>query len=137
MTALHHPFVIFWLVKFLIRSATIGFVVVCIYWLIGKMSPGAKAFWIGVFSDEGSPSFSRVASGIAFVACIVWDSLFVYARLHGHEGASLPSWEQFSGQALFIGTPYGFNVAGKAAAKIAQGAAGADCPPVPKGNTNG
>lgn len=123
-----HSYLFFWLIKVLVRSITITFIVALLYFLVSKMSPGAKAFWIGVFSDDGTPSFSRVATGLLILACIVWDSFLVF-----HNG-TLPD---FSGQALLIGTPYGLNVGGKAIAKVAAGPAGAvaqaqadaNCPP--------
>lgn len=136
MTA--HPFVIFWLVKFLVRTGTIALVGVGLYWLASKMSPGAKAFWLGVFSDGGDPSFSRVASILILIACLAWDSLYVYATMHDKaHGIQLPDWEQLSGQALLIGVPYGLNVGGKAVAMLRSPVTAADCPPAPtapKGN---
>jgi hypothetical protein len=58
-------------------------------------------FWKGVFSDNGNPSFSRVATGIALVAVICWITHIV-RHLH-----AMPD---FSGPSLFVGTLYGLNV---------------------------
>jgi hypothetical protein len=74
-------------------------------------------FWIGVFSDDGAPSFSRVASGFIMLACVAWDSILIFHNLHSPTGVyALPD---FSGQCLLIAVPYGLNVTGKAIGKIA------------------
>ncbi|HLZ08810.1 MAG TPA: hypothetical protein VKT80_09505 [Chloroflexota bacterium] len=98
-----------WIARLLTHSASVALILAFLYWLISKMSPGAKAFWLGVFSDEGTPSFSRVATGILVVACVVWDSYLCFVN------HALPD---FSGQALLIGTPYGLNVSAKAVSKL-------------------
>lgn len=129
--ALTQSYLFLWLIKVLVRSATVTAIVAALYFLVSKMSPAAKKFWIEVFSDDGMASFSRVATGVLILACVVWDSFLVF------HNAALPD---FSGQALLIGTPYGLNVGGKAIAKVAAGPAGAvasaaaeaNCPPVQK-----
>lgn len=98
-----------WVTRASVHTAWISLVLAFVYWLISKMSPGAKAFWTGVFSDEGVPSFSRVATGILVIACVVWDS-YIYFVNHAPP--------DFAGQALLIGTPYGLNVGTKAISKI-------------------
>jgi hypothetical protein len=98
-----------WIARLLTHTASVALVLAFLYWLIGRMSPGAKTFWLGVFSDDGVPSFSRVATGILVIACVVWDSYLCFVN------HSLPD---FSGQALLIGTPYGLNVSAKAVSKL-------------------
>ncbi len=62
-----------------------------------------KPFWKGVFSEtDGTPSFSRVATGFIVAFSLGWVTHLVW---HNH---SLPD---FAGLALFIGTLYGANVA--------------------------
>lgn len=62
-----------------------------------------KQFFVGIFSDNGQPSFSRLATGFIVAFSIGWVTHLV---LHNH---ALPD---FAGLALFIGTLYGANVAG-------------------------
>jgi hypothetical protein len=62
-------------------------------------------FWKRVFSDEGEPSLSRVATGVAVLFACVWISIIV-----AHNFA-LPD---FAGVCFFIGTLYGLNVGIKA-----------------------
>lgn len=120
-----HPFLIFWLAKFVIRAGTISAVLVAAYWLVGKMSDGAKTFWISVFSDGGCGSFSRVGSGLIIIACLAWDSFFVYVK---HD---LPDSNALWAQALLIGVPYGLNVSGNAIRSVAgKEPAAPDCPPI-------
>jgi hypothetical protein len=59
-------------------------------------------FWKGVFTDGGSPSFSRVASGVALAFVCGWVTAIVY-RTH-----AIP---ELNGVCLFIGTLYGTNSA--------------------------
>lgn len=59
-------------------------------------------FLAGVFSDNGSPSFSRVASGLALAFACGWVTSVVRVT------HALPD---FAGIALFIGTLYGINTA--------------------------
>ena len=62
---------------------------------------GFKGFWRGVFSEpDGTPSFSRMASGLIVAFACGWVSHLVW---HNH---ALPD---FAGLALFIGTLYGTN----------------------------
>ena len=126
---LTHPFVMFWLVKFLIRTGTVTLALCALYWLVSKMSERAKTFWIGIFSDGGCPSFSRVASALILVNCLAWDALYVYSTMHGHGGIQLPNWEHCSAQALLIGTPYGLNVGGKTISSFGKRPDLADCAP--------
>jgi hypothetical protein len=62
-----------------------------------------KEFIMGVFSDSGQPSFSRVATGLIVAFSCGWVTHIVW---HSH---TLPD---FAGLALFIGTLYGANIAG-------------------------
>jgi hypothetical protein len=57
-------------------------------------------FWKGVFSDNGSPSFSRVATGLIVAFSCGWVTHIVWTS------HALPD---FAGLALFIGTLYGLN----------------------------
>jgi hypothetical protein len=103
------------LIKALTYGAFISFALAMLYFLLSRMSPGAKAFWTGVFSDDGNPSFSRVATMIILVACLVWDTYIVFY---------LRTVPDLASQALFLGTPYGLNVGGKAIGKFATPGAG-------------
>lgn len=60
-------------------------------------------FWKGVFSDNGSPSFSRVATGFALCFACGWVTAIV---MKNH---ALPD---FMGLVAFIGVLYGLNTAG-------------------------
>jgi hypothetical protein len=103
---------LFWLTKLLVNAATTSVLLWLFYALVSRMSDKAKAFWLGVFSDNGSPSFSRVASGVILVACLVWDTLLILHNLRSTPTVyALPD---FTGQVLLISTPYGLNVTGKA-----------------------
>ena len=65
-------------------------------------------FWRGVFSDAAPPfvpSFSRVASGACFLACLGWDTFTVV-----HDKA-LPDWDALLAQAMFCATAYSINQA--------------------------
>jgi hypothetical protein len=105
-----------WLTKLLVNAATTSVLLWLFYMLVSRMSDKAKAFWIGVFSDNGSPSFSRVASGVILVACLVWDTLLIFHNLRASAWTySLPD---FTGQVLLISTPYGLNVTGKAIERL-------------------
>jgi hypothetical protein len=105
----------FWISRILVHAATIAVLMWLFYLLVARMSDRAKLFWVGVFSDEGTPSFSRIATGLIVLACIVWDTYLVFTN------HALPD---FSGQALLIGTPYGLNVAGKTVTKMRTSAPG-------------
>lgn len=83
------------------------------YWMGEKMSPGATAFWKGVLSDNGVASWSRVASSLLLLACVVWDSRYLFMT------QMLPNGGDLSAQALFISSPYLINTTGKAAMMIA------------------
>jgi len=100
---------LFWLAKLLLKVGVATAFLTVLYWLFSRMSDGAKAFWTGVFSDAGTPSFSRVATAIMVVAAIVWISFIIYFK------REIPD---VGGVVLLIGTLYGINVAGTAAAKI-------------------
>jgi hypothetical protein len=69
-------------------------------------------FWRGVFSDDGIPSFSRIASGALVLISIVWVTIIVL-RTH-----ALPD---FAGLALFISALYGINRAGAAVETLKNG----------------
>jgi hypothetical protein len=66
-------------------------------------------FWKGVFSEaDGTPSFTRVASGMLLAFACGWVSCLVYRN------NALPD---LGGLALLIGTPYGLNKLSQAAAQ--------------------
>jgi len=99
-----------WLAKTLIKVSVGGGLLVVFYWLVGKMSESAKTFWVGVFSDGGVPSFSRVATGLIVVVALGWITYIVY------QTRVIPD---VGGVVLLASTLYGVNVAGSAAAKFA------------------
>lgn len=73
---------------------------------------GFRGFWRGVFSEsDGSPSFSRVGSGLIVAFAMGWVTHLVW---HNN---SLPD---FAGLALIIGTLYGLNKAAGAFGKKDQ-----------------
>lgn len=74
------------------------------------MSTNEVKFWRGVFSDaDGTPSFSRVASGFALCFACGWITAVVLKHY------ALPD---FAGISMFVGTLYGINkVGGLAQAK--------------------
>lgn len=61
-------------------------------------------FWKGVFSDNGSPSFSRIATGFALAFACGWVTAIVM-KTH-----ALPD---FMGLIGFVGVLYGINTAPK------------------------
>jgi hypothetical protein len=61
------------------------------------------AFLAGVFSDNGSPSFSRIGTGMALAFGCGWVTAIVRTT------HALPD---FTGLTMFIGMLYGLNVAG-------------------------
>lgn len=65
-----------------------------------------KLFFQGIFSDNGVPSFSRVASAVALGFACGWVTHLVV------KNNSLPD---FMGLCMFIGVFYGTNVAGSVA----------------------
>lgn len=71
-----------------------------------------KQFFIGVFSDNGSPSFSRIATAVIVAFALGWVTHLV---MHNN---SLPD---FAGLALFIGTLYGANVGASALGSLKNG----------------
>jgi hypothetical protein len=101
---------LFVLAKFLVGLLIGG----SVYWVVMKMSPGAREFWVGVFSDSGTPSFSRVATGLVVVCACAWISYLVYVN-HGPP--------EVGGIVLLIGTLYGINIAGSTTAKVANSVA--------------
>jgi len=100
-----HAFLI-WLAKLLAKSSVIVFAAAILYFAFAKMSERAKVFWTGVFSDGGSPSFSRVATALMCIAAVTWISFIVYFK------REIPD---VGGAVLLIGTLYGINVAPKVA----------------------
>jgi len=100
---------LYWLAKLLGHAGVAAALLWLFYFMAGHMSPGGKAFWTAVFSDGGIPSWSRIASGAIVAFGLGWISFLVIAN------RAMPD---LSGIALLIGTPYGINVAGKAAAMI-------------------
>lgn len=103
-----------WLVFFLTKAAVGTCAGYAVYWVLKRLPDGGQKFIEGVFSDGGSPSFSRVATGVLLCACIWWDTYFLYRN------GTMPD---FTGQVFFLGTIYGVNVAGSAASKFADKAA--------------
>ena len=70
------------------------------------------SFWRGVFSEQdGTPSFSRVATAFLVSGAIAWVTVIV-ARTH-----ELPS---LDGLALFMGTLYGTNILGSVGKGISK-----------------
>ncbi len=96
------PFAV-WLLKLIIKIGVASSIVVALYWAAGKMSDRAKTFWVAVFSDQGTPSFSRVTTAVIVAAALFWISFIVY------ETRVIPD---VGGVVLLIGTLYGANVAG-------------------------
>ena len=112
---LHHHTVIFLHLIILIRAVIIAVFVWLAYWMGEHMSPDAAAFWKGVLSDSGNPSWSRVASSILLIACIVWDTRFLFTS------GTLPNGGDLTSQALFISSPYLINTSGKAVMMLKNG----------------
>jgi len=100
---------LFWLAKLLLKFGVGGLLVGALYWFFSQMSDGAKRFWTGVFSDNGVPSFSRVATALILIAAVTWISYIVYFK------REIPD---VGGVAILIGTLYGLNVAGNAASRF-------------------
>ncbi len=68
-----------------------------------------KAFWRGVFSEpDGTPSFSRVATGLIVAFALGWVTSLVRTN------HALPD---FGGLVLFISALYGVNKIGAAVSK--------------------
>lgn len=103
------------LVLWVIKTLTYGFVAALflftLYAMISRMSEGAKTFWVGVHSDGGQPSWSRVASSVLLVCAIVWVSFVIYRTV------SVPD---VGGIVMLISSPYGINVFGKAGSMLAN-----------------
>jgi hypothetical protein len=106
---------VLWLVKLLVKLGVAGGVLTALYWAVGKMSDRAKTFFVGVFSESGTPSFSRVATGLIVISAICWISFIVY------ETRGIPD---VGGVILLIGTLYGVNVAGATVSKFSNGQVG-------------
>jgi len=102
-----------WLVYFLAKASVATFLIAILYFALGRIPERGKKFIEGVFSDEGTPSFSRVASAFLLMACIWWDTYFL-TKLH-----AMPD---FGGQITFVSLIYGMNVAGRTAAKFSAAA---------------
>jgi hypothetical protein len=100
-----------WLVFFLTKAAAVACLCAAFYRVLKHLPEGGQKFIAGVFSDGGSPSFSRVATGLLLIFCLWWDTYFLYRN------GAMPD---FTGQVLFLGTIYGVNVAGSAASKFAD-----------------
>jgi len=98
-----------WLVYVLTKTAVVATVAAVLYWGLERTSPAFKEFMRGVFSDGGTPSFSRVATGCLVLACLGMDGYLV-VRNH--------TFPDVGGQVLLIGTLYGVNVAGSTASKF-------------------
>jgi len=98
-----------WLVYFLAKSGVAMFLLSLFYLALARIPERGKAFISGVFSDGGNPSFSRVATAVVLIACIWWDTYFLYKT------RTLPD---FGGQIAFVSLIYGLNVAGSTASNI-------------------
>lgn len=109
----HHHGEIYFHLILILRAIIIGLFIAALYWMGEKMSPEAAAFWKGVLSDQGNPSWSRVASSLLLVACVMWDTIYLLRMNQLTDGGTL------SAQALFISSPYLINTTGKAAMMIA------------------
>jgi hypothetical protein len=75
-----------------------------------------KEFVLGVFSDGGAPSFSRVATGVVVGFACGWVTAIVRVT------HTLPD---FQGLSMFIALIYGVNVAGSVTAKVMTAKTGA------------
>lgn len=124
----HHQFLFFNLVL-LIRAAMIAVFVWLAYEMASHMSADAANFWKGVLSDSGVPSWSRVASSLLLIACITWDTIFLFRT------GTLPDSGSLTAQALFMSSPYVINTTGKAAMMIATRGAPAPAPAPSNGGT--
>jgi len=98
-----------WLGYVLVKSAVLAALLAFVYWALEHTSPEFKAFMKGAFSDGGTPSFSRVATGFLVLACVGMDGYLVF-RNH--------VFPDVGGQVLLIGTLYGVNVVSNTAAKF-------------------
>ena len=108
----HYP-LIYSLVVILARAAIAALFLWLAYRMGEHMSEASAKFWKGVLSDNSTPSWSRVASSLLLLACIYWDTLYEL------RAGKLPDAGIYAAQALFIVSPYGINVSGKAAAMLA------------------
>jgi len=72
------------------------------------MSAAMKAFWLGVFSDGSSPSFSRVATGFLLLISGYWITHLVI------KNSTIPD---VAGVVLLISTLYGINTLPKVVEK--------------------
>jgi hypothetical protein len=104
MTIGNQSGLIIWLVYFLAKAGIAAFLLAGLYFVLSRIPERGKKFLEGVFSDNGSPSFSRVATAVLLTACIWWDTYFLY---------KLKVLPDFGGQIAFIGLLYGLNVASK------------------------
>ena len=102
-----------WLMYFLAKAGIAGFLLAGLYWILSRIPERGKKFIEGVFSDAGTPSFSRVATAVLLAACIWWDTYFLYKM------KALPD---FGGQIAFVTLIYGVNVAGSTVAKFSDAA---------------
>lgn len=84
-------------------------------------------------SSSDGVSFGRTMSGIAFLACILWDTFFVglaayklnFSAMGIHD--ILPTSEQLRGQVYFCAACYGINKVTEIVSTISSAAKG--CPP--------
>jgi hypothetical protein len=73
------------------------------------------AFITKCLSSSDEASFGRTMSGIAFLACMLWDTFYVGFAAHRLDVSHmnihdvLPTSEQLQGQVLFCGACYGIN----------------------------
>jgi len=126
---LHEHGVIYFHLILLIRLIMAALFVALAYWMAEHMSPEAAIFWKAVLSDSGNPSWSRVASSLLLIACVVWDTRFLFTTNALPDGGSL------SAQALFISSPYLINTSGKAVMMGIAGKQSSPPPPVVAGDT--
>jgi hypothetical protein len=114
---------LYWVIKLVVHMAVTGAALALLYFMVSRMNAGAREFWVGVFSDSGTPSWSRVASGLIVLLGVIWVSFLVFVN------HALPD---MSGLALLIGVPYGLNVVGKAGTMIGTAMSGKNAPPAPQ-----
>lgn len=119
----HHHAEIYFHLILILRAAIVGVFIAVLYWMAEHMSPGAASFWKGVLSDSGNPSWSRVASSLLLIACVTWDTVFLFRT------SMLPDGGTLSAQALFISSPYLINTGGKAATMLATRQPAPPAPP--------
>jgi hypothetical protein len=116
-----------WLVYFLAKAGIAAFLLAGLYFVISHIPERGKKFIEGMFSDGGSPSFSRVATAVLLACMIWWDTYFLYKTLAliaaGHQISIKEAMPDFFGQIAFVAMIYGVNVTGSTLAKFSNAAA--------------